>query len=126
MDQYYNKKLGILFGFIFFISTLYFYNDFFYISIFSLFVSIIFLILSFAAPFLLDPLARFWIKLSVILSKIISPIILGIIFFFILTPVSIGLRVFGRDELKIKKSKKKSFWLEKSIRIKGDSFNNQF
>lgn len=78
-------------------------------------------------PKLLTPLNRVWFLLGELLGKIISPLVLGVIFFLIITPTAIIGRALGRDELKLKRKSQNSYWIDrKSPSPKGDSFNNQF
>jgi len=66
------------------------------------------------APSVLRPLNRAWMALGLLLGKVISPIVLGIIFFIVITPVSVLTRAFGRDELKLKRNGATTYWLERS------------
>lgn len=81
-------------------------------------------------PRLLAPLNKAWFLLGDLLGKIISPIVLGAIFFLIITPVAFIGRVLGRDELRLKRQALRSqptYWIDrKSPSPKGDSFHNQF
>ena len=80
-----------------------------------------------AAPRLLAPFNLAWFKLGLLMGKVVSPIVLGIIFFVILTPVAIAGRLFGRDELRIKRNAVQSYWIDRvPPGPDGDSFKNQF
>lgn len=76
----------------------------------------------------LRPLNWLWYQLGQLLGKIVSPIVLGVIFFLLLTPVSLVTRMFGRDELRLKKiTGKQSYWIERSPPgPEPTSFKNQF
>ena len=126
MEISYNRRFGLLFSIIFLFLAYYFNNKNEYLFILFTTILILFLTLSIFKPSLLNAPSNYWLKFGLILGKIISPIILGIIFFLILTPISIITRIFGRDELRLKKRNKKSFWVNKSIKISGDTFDNQF
>jgi hypothetical protein len=80
------------------------------------------------APRLLAPLNRAWFQLGQLLGKVVSPIVLGAIFFLLLTPVSLVTRAFGRDELRLKrKSHQESYWIDRvPSGPKPESFKNQF
>jgi hypothetical protein len=79
------------------------------------------------APRLLAPLDRGWLKLGEMLGRIVSPIVLGIIFFGILTPVAFIARRLGRDELKLKPRVVPSYWIDRTPPgPAADSFKNQF
>ncbi len=78
-------------------------------------------------PTLLRPINRAWFLFGELLGKIISPLVLGAIFFLIITPTAIIGRLLGRDELRLKRKTQASYWIDrKSPSPKGDSFNNQF
>jgi hypothetical protein len=78
-------------------------------------------------PTVLSPLNRAWFLLGELLGKIISPLVLGAIFFLIITPTALIGRALGRDELRLKRTAKTSYWIDrKSASPRGDSFNNQF
>jgi hypothetical protein len=91
-------------------------------------ISIIFLTTTLLAPQVLKPLNRFWYELGMLIGKVISPIVLGIIFFILITPIAIITRVFGRDHLKIKKLSVQSYWIDRHplARPPSDSFKRQF
>lgn len=70
---------------------------------------------------------KFWSLLGNEISKVISPIILGFIFFLLITPVAFVGRLLGRDELRIRKSNATSYWIEKEqLDLDIQSFKNQF
>lgn len=84
-------------------------------------------LLSLAKPKALAPLNKAWFYLGKGLGKVVSPIVLGIIFFGILTPVSILTRLFGRDELRLKRRAINSHWINRtSPVVAAQSFKNQF
>jgi hypothetical protein len=92
-----------------------------------LFASCIFILISLKAPHRLAPLNRAWMKLGQIMGLIISPLILGIIFFLLITPFSIVARLCGRDELILKKPDTQSFWRDRvELSSSKNSFKNQF
>jgi hypothetical protein len=84
-------------------------------------------LLSFTNPKVLAPLNKAWFYLGKWLGKIISPIVLGLIFLGIVTPVSILTRLFGRDELRLKRRAINSYWIDRISTIDAPhSFKNQF
>jgi hypothetical protein len=84
-------------------------------------------LLSLTNPRVLAPLNKAWFYLGKALGKIVSPIAMGIIFFGILTPVSVVTRLFGRDELRLKRRTIVSYWLDRTSAIEAaQSFKNQF
>ena len=123
-----NKQFGIFFSIIFILFSIYFYlsADWKFTSIFFL-LSFIFIFISFTSPNKLNLLNKIWIKLGNFLGKVISPVILSIIFFSLITPVSLIGRLFKRDILKLKKQKLQSYWINRSqTEISSESFKNQF
>ena len=122
-----NKKFGKFFCLIFFLASLYtYYLKIIYLTYFLLFLSIVFLLLSYIAPRLLHPLNKIWMGFGYILSLIVKPIILGIIFFIIFTPVSIIMKILRRDELLLKKRNVSSFWKTRTNNKYHDNFNKQY
>ena len=91
-------------------------------------VAVAFVLLGFVAPKVLRPLNWLWFQLGQLLGKIVSPVVLGAIFFLILTPVSLLIRLFGRDELRLKrKASQTSYWLDRAPPgPEPESFKNQF
>jgi len=87
------------------------------IIIWSAILSLLFLILAIVNSKFLIPLNKIWIKFGEILGRIIAPIVMSIVFFIVLTPISFIVRMFGKDLLKIKLSKDKSYWLKKEKNI---------
>ena len=76
---------------------------------------------------ILFPLNKLWMRFGLLLGKIISPIVLGIIFFALFTPVSLAMRLFGRDELRLCFKQKNSYWIPReSDPTETDAFKNQF
>ena len=96
-------------------------NDY---RLWSLIISIIFLILGLLNSKLLKPLNNLWIKFGEILGKIIAPIVMMIVFFIVLTPLSFIVRLFGKDLLKLKFIKKNSYWINRKKNI--GSMKKQF
>ena len=121
-----NKKFGYSFSIIFF--SIYIILIYFDIngSNYALTISILFLILSMFKPNYLSKLNNYWFKLSLFLSRVLNPIILAIIFFLIFSPISILMRIFGRDELKIKNKSKITYWINCKETYDKNYFWNQF
>lgn len=106
-----NKKFGYFFSAIFLLSAIYFlYQDDLITASVLCLLSFIFTLLSLLKDHLLLPLNKLWMRFGVLLGKIISPIILAILFFVMFTPIAIGMRLFQRDELRLKSSNYDSFW----------------
>ena len=79
----------------------------------SLFVSFIFLVLGLMNSKILSPLNLLWFKFGILLGRIISPVVMGIIFFLVVTPISIILKIFGKDVLNLKFNNNKTYWIVK-------------
>ncbi len=109
-----NKSFGIVFFIVFLIIALYPMIKDGDIRLWSLILSLIFLILGLINSIILTPLNRLWFKFGIFLGKIVSPIILGIIFFLVVTPTGILLRLFGRDVINLKYNKNNSYWIKKT------------
>ena len=109
-----NRSFGIVFFIVFLLIALYplTYNE--EIRIWSIIISLIFLILGLLNSKILAPLNKLWFKFGIFLGKIISPIIMGIIFFLVVTPIGLIMRIFGKDVLNLKYNKNKSYWIEKN------------
>mgnify|MGYP001350602347 CR=1 FL=1 len=77
-------------------------------------IAILFLILGLINSKILTPLNRFWIKFGELLGRFIAPIVMAIVYFIILTPLSILVRLLGKDLLKVKFSNKvNSYWIKR-------------
>ncbi len=112
-NQSSNKSFGIVFFILFIIIGFYPLLNDGYIRIWSIVVSIIFLILGLSNAKILNPLNKVWFQFGIILGKIVSPIIMLLIFFFVVTPTGIIMRLLGKDLLNLKLNKKKSYWIER-------------
>jgi len=119
-----NKGFGIVF-FIFFLTIslfpLFKYGN---IRIWAIIPAIIFLILGLLNSPILSPLNKIWFKFGILLGSFMSPIVMGMVFFIVVTPTSLIMKMFGKDILGLKKNKKKSYWVERSS-IKS-KMKNQF
>ena len=109
-----NRSFGIVFCAFFLIVTLYPLINDEPIRYWSLIVSIIFLILGILNSNILSPLNKAWFKFGLFLGKIVSPIVMGIVFFAVVTPIALILKIMGKDLLNLKKSKIKSYWIAKT------------
>jgi len=119
-----NRSFGIVFFLVFLIvSILPLFNDE-NIRIWAIIIAIIFLYLGLKNSLILNPLNKIWFKFGILLGTIVSPFIMGIVFFLVVTPTGIFMRLLGKDIIKLKKNNKKSYWIEKSS-TKSD-MKNQF
>ena len=119
-----NRSFGIVFFLFFFIVSIFplFKDE--DIRIWAVIIAVIFLILGMLNSSVLSPLNKIWFKFGILLGNFISPIIMGLVFFTVVTPTAFLLRAFGKDSLNLKKNNKKSYWIEKST-IKS-RIKNQF
>ena len=121
-----NKKFGFFFTFVFAILAFYFlFIDSILWAQAIAILAVLFLLITVIIPQALLPLNRLWMRLGLLLGMIVSPIVLGIIFFGLVTPYGVVMRMFGRDELRLNFTKKLSHWISRSESIKSDSFKNQ-
>ena len=109
-----NKSFGIVFSIVFLIIAIYplINND--DLRIWSLIIAIIFLVLGLINSKILTPLNKLWFKFGILLGRIVSPIIMGLIFFMVVTPIALIMRIIGKDLLNLKFNKEKSYWIEKT------------
>ena len=122
-----NRKFGVFFTFVLAIAATYLYysSNVSWAYVFIAAASILLLITLIKNDVLL-PLNKLWMHFGLLLGMIISPIVLGIIFFGLFTPIAILMRLSGRDELRLKFTKKTSHWVSRSEPIKSESFKQQF
>jgi len=109
-----NRSFGIVFFTVFLLISIYpiFKDE--NIRIWSLIISIIFLVLGFFNSKYLTPLNRVWFKFGLMLGKIISPIVMGFVFFTVVTPISFIMKILGKDLLNLKYNNNKTYWIEKN------------
>ena len=109
-----NRGFGIVFFVVFFLIGLYPLTYSVEIRIWAVIISLIFIVLGFFNSKILTPLNKIWFKFGIFLGKIISPVIMGIIFFLVVTPTGLIMRLLGKDVLNLKYNKSKSYWIEKN------------
>ena len=126
----FSRNFGLLLTtFLLFFAIQHFLNPHFelYLVLIALFFALILIIISLLAPHFLNPLSNAWHLLGELLGKLVSPIVLGIIFFLLITPIAIIGRLLGRDELALKRKSTNSYWVDRQPKsITSDSFKNQF
>ena len=108
-----NRNFGIVFFIVFLLISLYPLLKSGDIKIWSLLVSFIFLILGILNSTILSPFNKLWFKFGMLLGKFVSPLIMMIIFFFVVTPIGILMRLFEKDILNLKFNNKETYWIEK-------------
>lgn len=118
-----NKSFGIVF-FIFFIAVAFYplINNEEY-RLWALIISLIFLILGLINSSFLTPLNLLWFKFGMLLGRIVSPIIMGLVFFGVVTPTGLIMKLFKKDLLRLKRNEKKSYWIERKTK---SEMKNQF
>ena len=109
-----NRSFGIVFFLVFLIISLYPLTYSEEIRVWSATISLIFLVLGLFNSKILTPLNKLWFKFGIFLGKILSPIIMGIIFFFVVTPIGLLMRLLGKDLINLKFNNNKSYWIEKN------------
>ena len=119
-----NRSFGIVFFIVFLIVSIYPLLNDNSIRLWSLVIGIIFLILGLIESKILTPLNIIWMKLGMYLGIIVSPIVMGIVFFLAVTPISFIMKILRKDLLNLKMNKESTYWIEKD-EIKS-SMKNQF
>ena len=120
-----NRSFGLLFFIVFFILGLWPLKNGDNLNFYFIIVSSIFLVLGLINSKLLTPLNKLWIKFGEILGIIIAPIVMALVYFVILTPVSLIVRLFGKDLLGLKVLKEKdSYWIKRKKNL--GSMKKQF
>ena len=110
-----NRNFGLVFFFVFLIVSLLPLLKEEPFRIWSIVISIIFLILGLMNSKLLTPLNKLWFKFGLFLGSIVSPIVMGVIFFLVITPIGFFMKIIGKDLLNNKyDNKKKSYWIDRS------------
>ena len=119
-----NRNFGIVFAIVFLIISLWPLLSQTEVRIWSLIVSIIFLTLGLINSKLLLPLNKIWFKFGILLGNFIAPIVMGIIYFFVVTPTGLIMKMLRKDLLNLKKNNKNSYWIKKNN--SNNSLKNQF
>ena len=109
-----NRSFGIVFSIAFLLISLYPLINGENLRLWSLIISIVFFVLGIINSNLLKPLNKLWFKFGLLLGKIISPFIMGMIFFVVVTPIAILMRLLRKDLLNLKFNKNNSYWIEKT------------
>ncbi len=109
-----NKSFGIVFFIVFLLIGLYPFLNNESIRLWSIATSFIFLFLGLINSKILTPLNKLWFKFGIFLGKIISPIVMMIIFFMVVTPTGLIMRLFKKDLLNLKFNNNESYWIKKT------------
>ena len=108
-----NRSFGIVFFIVFVLIAIYPLINQGEVRIWSLIISFLFLFFGLLNSKILTPLNKLWFRFGLFLGKIISPIIMGFIFFFVVTPTGLIMRILRKDLLSLNYNKNKSYWIEK-------------
>ena len=98
-----NKTFGLVFSFVFLIICLWPLKNGYEIRNWSLIISIVFLILGIMKSKILTPLNKIWIRFGLLLGKIVSPLVMSMVYFIVVTPMGLLMRILGKDILNLKK-----------------------
>ena len=109
-----NKNFGIVFSIFFLLIAICPLTNNNELRIWSLVIAIIFLALGLINSKVLTPLNKLWFKFGLLLGRIVSPIIMAVIFFLVVTHTALSMRIIGKDLLNLKLKKNKSYWIEKT------------
>ena len=119
-----NKSFGIVFFVVFLIIGLFPLINDQEIKIWSILTSLIFLILGLINSKILTPLNKIWFKFGILLGKIVSPIVMGLIFFLVVTPIALIMKILKKDLLNLKFNSENSYWIKKNE--SNSKMKNQF
>ena len=109
-----NRSFGLVFFAFFLIIAVYPLTTGGNLKYWSIILSLAFLILGLLKSSILSPLNKLWFKFGLLLGSIISPIVMGIVFFIVITPISLIMKILGKDLLNLNKNKNNTYWIEKT------------
>ena len=122
-----NRKFGFFFTLVFIFAAAYFYVNGSLTWVYSFFAAaVMFFVVTIVKAEILLPLNKLWMRFGLLLGMIVSPIVLGVMFFGLFMPLAFLLRLSGRDELRLKFKNRASHWISRSEPIHAKSFKNQF
>jgi len=122
-----NRKFGIFFTTVFLIATAYSYyvDSPTWMYILGA-VSAAFFLATLVNADILLPLNKLWMRFGLLLGMIVSPIVMGVMFFLIFTPIAVIMRLCGRDELRLRLAKKSTHWVNRDTETQSGNFKQQF
>ena len=109
-----NRSFGIVFFTVFLVIAIYPLINNGELKLWSLIISLIFLFLGLINSKILNPLNKIWFRFGIFLGKVISPLIMGVIFFLVVTPTGLLMRLLNKDLLNLKFKKTSTYWIEKN------------
>ena len=122
-----NKNFGLFFSCIFVLLGSYFtYRNLYSLALIFFIATVLLIVISYANPKILLPLNKLWMRFGFLIGMVVQPIILGGIYFLIFTPISLLMKIFRRDELRIKLKKRTSHWRDRVEDFSNNAFKNQF
>ena len=122
-----NKSFGFLFFVVFLIVSLWPLKSQGDLRSWAFILSLIFLVLGVLNSKFLSPLNKLWYKFGIFLGSIISPIVMGIVFFIVVTPIGFFMRLLGKDVLNLKYNNSESYWNIRDTEIeKNQNYEKQF
>lgn len=119
-----NRSFGIIFFVVFMTVALWPILNSENVRIWSFIISIFFLFLGILNSKLLTPLNKLWMKFGFLLGKVVSPVVMAVIYFGVVTPTGLIMKILGKDILKLNKNNNNSYWEKKDKSI--SNMNNQF
>ena len=108
-----NRSFGVVFSIVFLLIAIYPLINSEGLRVWSLIIAIIFLVLGLINSKILTPLNKLWFKFGLLLGKVVSPVVMGVIFFLVVTQIALIMRALRKDLLNLKYNKNKSYWIEK-------------
>ena len=109
-----NKSFGLLFFIVFVGIAIYQFSNTGKINVYLISLSLIFLVLGIMNSRVLTPFNKLWMKFGLLLGKIVAPIVMGVVFYLVITPIALLLRFFKKDVLNLKKNKSDTYWIKKT------------
>ena len=119
-----NRNFGFVFCIVFLLIALWPLLNDNEVRIWSLIISAVFLILGLFNSNLLLPFNKLWFKFGILLGNIVAPIVMGIVYFLVVTPTGLIMRILRKDLLNLKKNNKNTYWIDKDN--SNSNFKNQF
>ena len=123
-----NRKFGLFFTTVFgLVAAHFWYTGLTAVGFLLCALAVILLVVTHLRADALAPLNRLWMKFGLLLGRIVSPIVLGVLFFGLFTPISLLMKAIGRDELRLKVANRTSHWKERDVEeSRTDPFKYQF
>ena len=122
-----NRKFGLFFAVVFLLATAYLYSEgaTFWVYVVGA-VSLGFFATAILQPNKLGSLNRLWMRVGLVLGSIVSPVVMGVMFFCVFFPLAVWMRLLGRDELRLRKPKRSSYWEKREQKMRSEFFKEQF